>query len=95
MKINLENIHSPCMNCIMRGHSYSPDDNLCQSCEYNISIQMLKEILKQNDYCNLCKYVERIKGGYTDCSVGREGWRDCQNYTIDWNAVAKEYLEKE
>jgi hypothetical protein len=56
---------------------------------------MLKEVLKQNDYCNLCKYVERIKGGYTDCSVGREGWRDCQNYTIDWNAVAKEYLEKE
>ena len=51
--------------------------------------------LKQNDYCNLCKYVERITGGYTDCSVGREGWRDCQNYTIDWNAVAKEYLEKE
>ena len=44
MKINLENIHSPCMNCIMRGHSYSPDDNLCQSCEYNISIQMLKEV---------------------------------------------------
>ena len=79
MKINLENIHSPCMNCIIRGHSYSLDDNLCQSCEYNISI----------------KYVEHIKGGYIDCSVGLGGWRDCQNYTIDWNAVAKEYLEKE
>ena len=85
MKINLENIHSPCINCIIRGHSYSLDDNLCQSCEYNISIRMLKEVLKQNDYCNLCKYVEHIKGGYTDC----------QNYTIDWNTVAKEYLEKE
>lgn len=94
MKLNLENTHSPCMNCSCHGHLYSPDDKSCQSCEYNISIQLLKEVLKQNDYCNLCKYVIRVKGGYTDYSIGCEGWRNCKNYTIDWNAVVKEYLEE-
>ena len=96
MKINLEGgIYSPCMNCLRQGYEYSPDNPYCQSCEYNISIQILKEVLKQNDYCNMCLYVDRIKGGYTDCSIGCESWRKCQNYTIDWNAIVKEYIDED
>lgn len=91
MKINLENIHSPCQQCMIHGYSYSPDNDGCQRCEYNIAIVLLKEILKANDYCNLCGNVERIKGGYTDCKLGFEGWRSCDSYTIDWNAIVKEY----
>ena len=37
MKINLENMHSPCIQCYLRGKSYSPEDEFCQRCEYNIA----------------------------------------------------------
>ena len=62
MKINLENIHSPCEQCFIHAYSYSPDNDGCQRCEYNIAIAILKEVLKENDYCTLCKNVEHIKG---------------------------------
>lgn len=91
MKINLENIHSPCQQCMIRGHLYSPDNGSCQRCEYNIAIVVLKEVLKQNDYCWLCKNVEHIKGGYVDCKLNHDGWKDCDSYAIDWNAIIKEY----
>ena len=61
MKINLKNIHSPCEQCFIHGYSYSPDNDGCQRCEYNIAIAILKEVLRENDYCTLCKNVEHIK----------------------------------
>ena len=88
MKINLENIYSPCQRCMIHGY---PDDNVCQSCEYNIAIIILKEVLKQNDYCWLCKNVIHIKGGYVDCKLNHDGCKDCDSYAIDWNAIVKEY----
>ena len=91
MKINLENIYSPCEQCFIHGYSYSPDNDGCQRCEYNIAIVILKEVLKENDYCTLCKNVEHIKGGYTDCKLELDGWRKCNSYVIDWNAIIKEY----
>lgn len=91
MKINLKNIHSPCQWCMIHGHLYSPD-NSCQSCEYNIAIVILKEVLKSNDYCSLCGNAEHIKGGYTECKLGFEGClKDCNSYKIDWNAIIKDY----
>ena len=91
MKINLENIYSPCEQCLIHGYSYSPNNDRCQSCEYNIAIAILKEVLKSNDFCTLCKNVEHIKGGYTDCKFGLDGSRQCNSYTIDWKAIIKDY----
>lgn len=91
MKINLNKIHSPCQQCMIHGYSYSPDNDGCQRCEYNIAIVILKEVLKANDYCNLCENVEHIKGGYTDCIFNHDGCKDCDSYSIDWNTIAKEY----
>ena len=91
LKINLENIHSPCQQCLIHNHSYSPNDDICQRCEYNIAIVVLKEVLKQNDYCWLCKNVIHIKGGYVDCKLNHDGCKDCGSYTIDWNAIVEEY----
>lgn len=91
LKINLINMHSPCQNCYIHGHLYSSDDRCCQSCEYNIAIQILKEVLRQNDYCSLCKNVELIKGGYCNCKLGFDGWKNCNSYVIDWSAIIKEY----
>lgn len=95
MKINLKNIYSPCQQCAIRGHLYSPDDNCCQRCEYNIAIIILKEVLKANDYCNLCGNVEHVKGGYVDCKLGFKGCRDCDSYKIDWKAIVKDYQLEE
>ena len=47
--INLENIHSPCEMCFLKGYSFSMENKKCQCCEYNIAIQMLRQILKGNE----------------------------------------------
>lgn len=91
MKINLENTHSPCEQCFIDGHRYFPEDDKCQRCEYNIAIMILKEVLKSNDYCNLCGNVEHIKGGYTDCKLGFDGYGVCNSYKIDWNKIVDDY----
>lgn len=92
MKIDISDPYSPCFNCIVHGHLYSSDDSRCQNCEYNIAILILKEVLKQNDYCGLCRHVEHIKGGYTECTFGHNGWQECgEDYGIDWNAIVEEY----
>lgn len=82
MKVNLENMHSPCQQCYIRGHSYSSDDNSCQRCEYNIAIELLKRILRIGSICSFCKH-------YNGC-VAPTG--EC-NYSIDWNKAFEVYRE--
>lgn len=60
-----------------------------------IVLKVLKGVLKINDYCSLCKYVEHIKGGYIECTLGFSGCNNCMGYAIDWEALAKEYGLKE
>ena len=94
MKLNLRNKHSPCFNCYIRGCEYSPDDATCQGCEYNIAIQLLKVVLKFNDYCVLCKNRNRLGGGYWDCKVIGNDDRECNietDFAIDWEAAFEEY----
>lgn len=86
MKINLQNIHSPCEQCL--GSHY---DGMCEKCEYNIAIVILKEVLKKNDYCNLCGNVEHIKGGYTDCKLGFNHSSCCNSYLTDWKEIVDVY----
>ena len=69
MKVRLDDIHSPCRMCFLKGIFYDPDSICCQRCEYNISIQLLKKVLKFNDYCTLCKNRNNLGGGYWDCKV--------------------------
>lgn len=90
-KINLNEKWSPCVKCYFQGHNYSANDNSCQSCEYNIAIQLLKCVLSENDYCSLCKYVKPIGGGYVDCSLGEDRCVHHNAFEIDWNAAFKEY----
>ena len=94
MKVNLESMHSPCQQCYIHGHLYSPDDPSCRRCEYNIAVQLLKIVLKFNDYCTLCKNKNNLGGGYWDCKV--TGNDDCmcnveKDFSIDWQAVCDEY----
>lgn len=94
MKVNLENMHSPCERCYIRGHLYSNEDDICQRCEYNIAIYLLKHVLKSNDYCTLCKNRDRLDGGYFDCSLPNNNDYTCEvekDFVIDWKAVFKEY----
>ena len=46
MKIRLDDIHSPCKMCFLKGIFYDPDSIYCQRCEYNIVIKLLKRVLK-------------------------------------------------
>lgn len=94
MKINLENIHSPCFQCYIRGILYYPDNETCQRCEYNISAYLLKRILKANDYCTFCKNINRLGGGYWECKIDGNDCEECNidtDFVIDWEEVFKEY----
>ena len=91
MKIDLENIHSPCSQCYIHGILYSPDNELCQRCEYNISAYLLKRILKIYDGCIFCK--KYLDCTYTDCKAHKEN-KPCNidtDFIIDWEEVFKEY----
>lgn len=98
MKLNSTNMHSPCVQCYIHGHTYSPDDESCQGCEYNIAIQVLKVILKCDDGCSLCKNRNNLGGGYWDCKLTGTDNCDCcieKDFAIDWPKVLKEYDIKE
>lgn len=94
MKLNLKDIHSPCANCYTKCHSYSSDDPICQACEYNIAICLIKVMLRFNEGCPLCKNSIRLGGGYFDCKLTENG--DCicdamKDYVFDWQEVFKDY----
>lgn len=44
MKVDLKHISSPCVQCYIRGGGYSPDN--CKSCEFNIAIALLRNVLE-------------------------------------------------
>lgn len=94
MKLNLNHIISPCHQCYIHGTEYSPDDAGCQRCEYNIAVQILKVVLKFNDYCTLCKNRNNLGGGYWDCKITDNDDRICEvekDFAIDWKAVCRDY----
>lgn len=94
MDLNLKNIHSPCQNCYIHGHSYSTDDDTCQRCEYNIAIQLVKVLLKYNEGCSVCKNCNKLGGGYCDCKIESNNDYGCnviKDFVIDWQAAFKEY----
>lgn len=95
MKVNLKNKHSPCMMCYIKGISYDENSAHCQSCEYNIAVQLLKRALKENDYCTLCKNRKRLGGGYWDCTDEKASfYGGCitdESFAIDWETACQEY----
>ena len=94
MKVRLDDIHSPCQMCFLRGIFYNPDAIRCQRCEYNIALKLLKRVLKENDHCTLCKNCKRLGGGYYECSAKYDDDGSCkkgENLLIDWELVCKEY----
>ena len=94
MKIDLENTHSPCSQCYIRGILYSPDNELCQRCEYNISAYLLKRMLRMYDYCTFCKNRDHLGGGYWECKIDGNDCGECNidtDFVIDWEEVFKEY----
>lgn len=94
MEVKLDDVHSPCRMCFLKGIFYDPNSICCQRCEYNISIKLLKKVLKENDYCTVCKNRKRLGGGYWDCKVPGNDDGICkkeENFTIDWEAACDEY----
>lgn len=92
MKVKLNAMHSPCNMCFLKGMFY--DLIRCQSCEYNIAIKLLKKVLKENDYCTLCKNRRSLGGGYWDCEITGDDDRPCKpetDFVIDWEAVFDVY----
>ena len=94
--LNSKDIHSPCQSCAIRGHTYSPNDTSCQKCEYNIAIQILKRVLKDNDYCKHCKNREYHRGnygGYYDCKFDDKDFVCVteRDFVINWDSVFEEY----
>ncbi len=93
MKINIKNKHSPCTMCCQKfGYSYDENQDVCQRCEYNISIQLLKRILKCEDSCSLCSNRILLVGGYLGCKNDKQDTCCSDDYAIDWEAVCKDYL---
>lgn len=94
---NFKNIHSPCEKCNIRGHLFSPDNEHCQRCEYNIAISMLKRVLNDNDYCKHClnrEYHRGNYGGYYDCKFSDDKDFLCvteRDFIINWDSVFEEY----
>lgn len=80
------NKYNPCQACLMSHYG----ENCCNKCEYRMVLILLEEVLKENDYCNLCKNCVRLGGGYYDCALDQERNRDC-NFEIDWELAFKEY----
>lgn len=94
MKIDLNNKHSPCMMCYVKGILYDENSKHCQSCEYNIAVKLLKSILKEEMYCTLCKNSASLGGGYYTCAAGYDDKGTCrmgENYNIDWQKACEEY----
>lgn len=91
MKNNLQNLHSPCMNCFQKGILYHPENETCSKCEYNVCVQLMKQILYDNDNCSLCKNRKRLGGGYWDCIKDKQDECKGKFYEIDWEEVYKEY----
>lgn len=91
-KVDLEKVSSPCVMCYIRGCPYSEES--CKSCEYHISFQLLKAILKSyGETCKVCKNRERLGGGYWDCKIIDDiGSCDIdKDFMIDWKAAFEEY----
>lgn len=92
MNITNNQLHNPCEKCHIRGHSFSPKDKHCQKCEYYVAIEVLKHVLKTNDFCLCCLNKKSIGGGYFDCKVNEDyGGLNCPKFIIDWEKVFKEY----
>ena len=85
-------MNSPCTDCYIHGQYYSPSNEKCRRCEYNIAIQLLKKMLITNNYCSLCEHRVRLGGGYWDCNLTEStACEDEKNYCIDWKAAFDEY----
>lgn len=93
MKVNLSNMHNPCQQCYIRGHLYSLEDDMCQCCEYNIAIKLLKRVLKEELYCSVCKNSKSLGGGYWDCTVSDDDnfCKNGDNLNINWEIACEEY----
>jgi len=74
------------------GYSYDENQSVCQSCEYNIAMQLLKRILKCEDSCSLCSNRIPLGGGYWDCKNDKHDTCCADDYVIDWEATLKDYL---
>lgn len=95
MEVKLTDIHSPCLECFRKDIYYDPASDRCQRCEYNIAIKLLKRVLKENDYCTLCKNRKRLGGGYWDCTDEKASfYGGCvadESFAIDWETACQEY----
>ena len=91
MKMNLKDKSSPCVTCYMHsGFSFSEHNASCQKCEYNIAIQLLKRVLKDNDYCQMCNHVEKDHGEFY-CKFDYDK-KDClDNFSINWEKACWYY----
>ena len=93
MKVRLDDIHSPCRMCFLKGIFYDPDSICCQRCEYNIAIKILKRALKEEYYCSICKNSKSLGGGYWDCTVSDDDdyCKHGDNLVINWELACEEY----
>ena len=100
MNVRLDDIHSPCALCFLKGIMYDTNSIRCQRCEYNIAIKLLKRVLKQHDHCNLCKNCRRLNdenceyNEVLECSEAVIDKNCCvhgENLLIDWEAVCTKY----
>lgn len=92
MKIERKSIHNPCFDCHIRGHSYSPDDRMCESCEYNIAVLVLKEILKQNKQYSLCGFsILNEENNIIGCKIDLGKCENCKSFILDWDAILEKY----
>lgn len=94
MKVRLDDMHSPCGMCFLKGIFYDSDSIRCQRCEYNIAIKLLKRVLKAELYCPACENSKSLGGGYWECTVAPDDDTYCkqgENLVINWELVCEEY----
>ena len=89
MNFNIQNFYDPCENCKKSQYGFGQSTQ-CNKCQFYISIQILKKVLQENDYCQHCEHKKSLGGGYFDC-INDFGDIKCEDFAIDWNSVIREY----
>ena len=86
MEINLEKMHSPCQRCYNHyGFAYSPEDEICQYCEYTIMTKLFRSACSLlSGSCGYCRHYPE----------GCAAVEDKCNWEIDWEKAVKDFIKE-
>lgn len=86
---DFKNVHSPCVKCYMNGNAYLPDNNICKTCEYSVSVQILRKMMYEFYGCSVCKNRKNAEEVIVQPLLCHGGESEL---IIDWGAFIQEAI---